>query len=426
MPPRSRLYPLAPIEAGTPFIESLTSYINRLARAYRINPRQLVAQEIIPSLGGSYRLSLRQLGPFVRFEAMNINGTGNVAIDWTTTLERLTLRSDLLYLNIRLWASELPMRGLMRATPAWCPQCYQEWLKDYLPVYQPLLWMLQVVTICQKHQTVIASSTLPIDHCTRCGTWLGTPSSVVADSEIDQDTIDWQKWVMGIIEELREASTTSGLLPWGDLRYGLAACRKILGGSKQLCQLVDVPDISLTRWITGKVMPSLENLLKLCYVLDLSPLQLMTNSSSTLEEALMAKSASRLPRPRIPTHLPQEQEEANNLEFIQAVLEGREAPHSVRQIERRFGLGKCILRSRYPHESPLVTAQYRAYRNEQARKRMEKINDEVRTATFSLHAQGIFPSQVRVSSMLTDPNWMIMPETRAALHAARHELGQEL
>jgi len=45
--------------------------------------------------------------------------------------------------------------------------------------------------------------------------------------------------------------------------------------------------------------------------------------------------------------------------------------------------------------------------------------------SLQLYAQGIFPSQSRVSFMLPDPNWMIMPETRAAWHAARHELGLE-
>ncbi len=39
MPPRSRLYCLAPLGMGTVEIESLTSYIQRLAWAYRVNPR---------------------------------------------------------------------------------------------------------------------------------------------------------------------------------------------------------------------------------------------------------------------------------------------------------------------------------------------------------------------------------------------------
>ncbi len=281
IPPRSRLYPLAPLGAGSPFIESLTSYINRLAWTYRINPRLLVAQEIIPNLGGSFRFPLRQLGPFSLFAAMSLNGIGEIPVDWSATLERLTTRSDLRFLNVHLWASELPARGLMRETPAWCSMCYQEWRNFDLPIYQPLVWMLQVVTVCLKHrqrlevqcpncqkrQAIIASSVLPGGHCSQCRVWLGTPSSVVAGDEIDQETFSWQEWIMNIIEELRGAGTTSGLLPWGNLRYGLSVSRKALKGAQKLSHITDIPKITLQSWITGKVMPSFVSLLKFCYVL---------------------------------------------------------------------------------------------------------------------------------------------------------------
>jgi hypothetical protein len=152
MPPRSRLYHFAPQGTGTPLIESLTSYINRLAWAYRINPRALVAQEIVPNLDGLYRLPRNQMGLFALTYAMSINGAGKTAVDWSAALERLTMRLDLRYLNVHLWASELPGRGLLRATPAWYPVCYEDWRNDDLPIYQPLLWMLQAVTICLKHR----------------------------------------------------------------------------------------------------------------------------------------------------------------------------------------------------------------------------------------------------------------------------------
>lgn len=170
-------------------------------------------------------------------------------------------------------------------------------------------------------------------------------------------------------------------------------------------------------------MPSLESILKLCYVLDLTPLQLMTDTSSTLEEAMKAESARRLPRPKRPASQPKEQ--VNTLAYLQAVLNGREAPHSVRWIERHLGLGRNTLRYHHPQETKLVAALYRAHLSERSKQRKERIESEVTTATFSLHAQGIFPSQARVSAMLSDPNWMIMQETRAALHAVRRQLGLE-
>ncbi len=64
MPPRSRLYCLAPLGMGTVEVESLTSYIQRLAWAYRVSSWVLVVQEVLPLYDGPYdlRSSPQRLG----------------------------------------------------------------------------------------------------------------------------------------------------------------------------------------------------------------------------------------------------------------------------------------------------------------------------------------------------------------------------
>jgi transcriptional regulator with XRE-family HTH domain len=437
LPARSRLYSLAPIGVGTLMGECLTSYVNRLAWMYRIGPHILATQEIIPKLASPHRLPPSNLSHNVPSDAMRINGAGEVAVDWSATLERLTMRTDLRYLNAHLWASGLPTRAFVRVTPVWCPVCYQEWHEDDFPIYQPLLWMFQVVTIClkhkkklesqcsncQRHQAIIASIAQPVGYCTACRIWLGTMSSGITDDEIDDDTFAWQEWVMSTIGDLSIVSESSKLPQWESIRFGLDICRKTIGGSKQLAHMLNVPEVSLSRWVNAKNMPSLESLLKLCYVLDLSPLQLMTSDPSNLEEAMKTKMNYRPPRNRNPSPLPKKQE--HTLELIQAVLDGREVPHSIRQIERRLGLGRNIVVYHYPEEAALVAAQYQAYCREKERQRIDHTRDEVRAATFSLYAQGIFPSRSRVFNMLSDPNRVFEPEARKAWHTARRELGLE-
>ena len=95
-----------------PLIESLMSYIHRLAWSYRVSARALVKREILPRLGDALyvRSSPQQLGGFGRCRAMSINGAGALAADWARTLERLTARTDLWQLTIRPWAAGLPIR----------------------------------------------------------------------------------------------------------------------------------------------------------------------------------------------------------------------------------------------------------------------------------------------------------------------------
>jgi hypothetical protein len=155
--------------------------------------------------------------------------------------------------------------------------------------------------------------------------------------------------------------------------------------------------------MSGPLMPSLENILKLCYVLDITPLQLMTGNSSTLEEAMKARDTSRLSRPKRFALQPKKQ--VNSLEYLQAVIDGREAPHSVRWIERYLGLGRDSLKNHHPEEKEVVCALHRAYLAERSRKRKEQIENEVTTATYKLHAQGIFPSELKV--LMLTPKWLI-------------------
>ncbi len=53
LPPRSRLYHLAPIGVGTPNVESLTSFVMRVAMAHCVGTGTVIAQEIAPLINKS-------------------------------------------------------------------------------------------------------------------------------------------------------------------------------------------------------------------------------------------------------------------------------------------------------------------------------------------------------------------------------------
>lgn len=422
----------------TPLTESLTSYINRLAWMYRVAPRILVAQEIVPHLGKSYhfRTSPYLLSAFCRSEAMSINGAGECALDWSETLTRLTMRENLLDLTLHPWAGKIPPQGFLREAPAWCPECYHEWRENRHTIYQPLLWMLQIVTVClrhrrrlyvrcfhcQKKQSVIATRIRP-GCCTQCMAWLGMPSDLRTEDEVNNETYDWQQWVLEIIEEFREASITCGSLPWEQLSKGLTLCSEIVGGTKQLATRTGSSKQLLSSWQHHKQTPSFERMLELCYVLDTSPLLLMTSNREALKDALLTSEGYRMPRNSDLSLRSVNREHA--LALIQAVLDGREAPMGVRQLERRLGLGARTLIYHFPQECPLVSSRYQVYRAEQARKRIEQGCSEIRQTTVKLYTEGTYPSAQRVASRLSEPGLMRTREGLTAWHATLRELGLE-
>lgn len=88
---RSRLYGLCPKGIDTPFVESLLSYLIRLAEVHAVHLGDLLAYEIAPILEKQYLLNSIERGGNRFYDgARTINGIGKNAEDMITTLEYLT------------------------------------------------------------------------------------------------------------------------------------------------------------------------------------------------------------------------------------------------------------------------------------------------------------------------------------------------
>ena len=438
MPPRSKLYCLAPLGMGTVEVESLTSYIIRLAWTYRVNPRLLVAQEILPELSKEHYIQAApsRLGSFSRTRSMSINGAGEVARDWAETLERLTMRSELRFLTLHSWAHGLPTWGLQRNIPQWCPCCYNEWREQELPVYQPLIWTLQSVTICLRHahplvercpfcqkaQSALAAKTVP-GCCTQCGRWLGSMPGV--EPEVDAAVLDWQGWVRSAVEELYLANRAFGSLPWDQVVPGIAACVEGVGGRRTLGRLMKASKMVFSSWLNGHRTPSFSYLLEIGYVLDLTPLQLMTVEPERLKKGLQSGMIYRqLPhaRHRMPAS---KGNVALMQQFIQSVLSGAIEPLPVRHVARHLGVGEKFLVGRFPQECAQITMHYQAYRAGRAKQRVTQECLEVRQAVLTLDKQGVAISRSQVAARLSNPHILRRPEGKATWHAICRERGLE-
>src|SRR5260221_9664144 len=126
--PRSRLYHLEPVGIGTPFVESLTSYVTRLAEAHCVSLRNLITHELLPLYGRSYlpRTTDDNNTSALWKDSPTLNGINPSTRDFVRVLEQLTLHDNLRFLTMLPWAEVLSCRYLVRRTKAWCPFCYQE------------------------------------------------------------------------------------------------------------------------------------------------------------------------------------------------------------------------------------------------------------------------------------------------------------
>ncbi len=356
---------------------------------------------------------------------------------WVKTLEQLTGRTDLRVLTADPWANGLPNWGFLRSAPVWCPACYQQWQEQGQPVYQPLLWAVQAVTICLRHrqplveqcpscqqkQSAIGAKAAP-GYCTQCGRWLGMQPAT--EDEIDAEELTWQQWVVRAIEELSAASMAFGLLPWDELAFGIDACVNAVGGTRQLGRIAGVPNMLFSGWRNRKRMPSLNYLLQVGYALDLSPLQLMTTEPKRLVETLREERVYRHP-PRVGRPASASKGDLSTIRaFLQIVLDGKVDPLPLRHVAHQLGVGEKFLAGRFPQECAQITAQYLEYRAERAKQRVMQECAEVRQAVRTLDNQGVALSRSQVAALLSNPNILRRPEGKATWQALCRERGLEL
>ena len=192
IPKRSRLYFLEPIGVGTPYTESISSYLTRLSQEHCVTPKKLIMGEIAPLiLGDKYHSEMLSKNVSTIFDNSDakpaINGMRDMTRSLVEALEKLTLRQDFKFLSSLTWKGIIKDRGLFRQNKAWCPKCFEQWRQEKKPIYEPLLWSFKDVNFCPQHhcqlkdrcpncdsQQRAISNSSRLGFCSQCKSWLGS------------------------------------------------------------------------------------------------------------------------------------------------------------------------------------------------------------------------------------------------------------
>lgn len=392
LPKRSYLYSLEPLGVGTPEVECLTSYVTRLAEAHSVATGVLMLQEIIPLLNEQYEFKTEQARLNYQYGHMNqsrskraLNGMGVMAASMVQVLEQLTLRSGLRSLTMLKWVNVLPTRGLLRPIRAWCPLCYYEWHKVGQVIRDPLIWTIEVVTVCPHHHQRLLYHCphchkpnrvwawhLRPGYCSDCGEWLGISPAVVSQEVLSKNELKWQLWVVNNIGELLAASQSlSSEPPKARVTQNIvASVNQVAQGSiSTFVRLLGKYKRSLREWHSGRQIPQLSNLLPICHFLEISLLDFLTGNIAIthldrLNTQLQGKQQSSRRRP------PKKVDSEKVRSILQAALE-ENPPPSMKDVLKR--LDKNCSEQVYPHFPDLYSAilsRYAAYKKAKSQEEM--------------------------------------------------------
>lgn len=429
----SSLYKLPPMNVSLANTESLISFLSRLSEAHCVPPGVLMESKVAPIINKAYGGgNLHQI-----YEATAaLNGTGVMASNLVHALQQLTQQNNLQFLTLLPWSNLLPSKNLLRRTRAWCPTCYESSHELGKGVYEPLAWSLKVVQMCPQHRQLLheicphcRQKNLPLawrsrpGYCSKCLRWLGSDKIESIDS-LSEDELKWALWTASAVGELIAAGPLLHLFPnKQQVALLLKTCVNIIanGNVAEFARRIQVPRHTLWLWCAGRNQPQLEALLRISYCLDIPLLKYLTLEAAEYKQLMLqrpvsASTASRAEAKQI--DLKQLEEDLKK-----TLLDHACPPPSMEEVARRLNSNRRTILQHLPEMCHAISAKYVFYRKAARLSSIQQCCQEVRVAVVSLYRQNLYPSEFRVSKLLTKPGFLRCEEVRVALKEAKAELG---
>lgn len=405
-----KLFSLQPIGIKTSMIESLTSYLARLAEEHCVTVGTLIGKVVAEELGKEYLLKSSKHGGSRFYEqGGSFNGLGRQSEDMSTALYNLTGR-DTSRLTLQYWRDLLPATDLLRKYKAWCPICLDEWKKRQQPIYEPLIWIFKAIKTCEIHNVhleircPLCDAEIPIlnrntrnGYCSFCGCWLGQNAHYINKESAHSS---WDHFVFSNVGDLLLNGSS---LP---INYFIVFIEHLIsatGGVITVSRYFDVSKSTVSEWHNGIHKPSLNMILKLCYSLKLNVLDLSQpftlpdkNKSERMANSIQKHQRRRIDWNHIEATL---KDIISHCEFYTP---------SVREVARKLDIDKRLLYYHFPLLCNAITKNYTSQIELMKSKRLEEGCNQIRVAVKNAYDAGEYPSRRIIEDTL--PSSMTLRE----------------
>ena len=436
VPPRSRLYHLEPIGIGTPYVESLTSFLMRLAQAHSLEVNTLVTKEISNYFDRKYLHENNNKGLSTLFnKGATLNSNGILASQLYQSLEQLTFRKDLSCLTLLAFNNVFSSRKLLRKSKAWCSVCYEQWQKAGKIIYEPLLWSFESITVCPRHFQPLANKcphcdlSVPwltgksqVGFCPKCDRWLGSfLSNQYSTSESDLAKSIWISQSLGNLISFIPSSLSSIHSENISKAFNLIIDVTCEGNIAAFAKIFNLPKNTVWMWCKSKSFPELRAILTVCYCLDISLFDFVTLKQQVFQSPRIAP--QRLPKsPRTKRASPKIFDRRTTEKYLVSILNSSERPLKMKEVSRRLNIDQRTIYGYFPNLCKAISAKYRKYQKQQTAERIQKCCQEVEQAVCNLHQAGEYPSEARVSQLISQPGYFRYKEVRKSLYRAMLDL----
>ena len=432
---------------GTPWMESLTSYLTRLAAAHHVHPRKLLSSECIPYLRRAAQAKTDELrrGAISAFldTSSVLNGFAPAAQQLVQGLTILTGRGDLHWLTLLPFQKIVSPMKLLRSGKAWCPQCFETWREQGKPIYEPLPWSLDILGLCPFHgqlqtrcpfqdcaQTSVAlTAQAQVGFCPWCNRWLGASAypQLKLRYRLPGGLRTWE-YQQRIARILGDVVANMPLLPYPLSRDKMMKIisssidRTFNGNYGQAASQFGTTESTLRGWLSGKRTLQIDSLLSICLSLDVSLVALLDGSArgaSVAQQSIAVQPVSKRP-PHESRKFPKRKVEKA---LREALLTPVDPPISLNKLAKCVGSTPDRISHHFPELSAQLTSSYQAYMRNKKEQTMLQNREDVYRAMLFLHENGMYPSRNRLKQVVRKPSIITRPNIIAFIKATLREMG---
>lgn len=405
---RSILYNIEPIGLGTGQVESLSSYLIRVAYEHNITVGHLFNKMVFPHMNKNYLERSSNYGGNRFYEgAKTINGYMENAIEVVGILEKLTSRNDLSNLTLLKLKEFISLRNLLKDSLAWCPDCIRNWKNDKKVIYYPLIWLVKPVKICKEHNRflidrchvckrnvdILRRQMIP-GYCPNCCSILSKGDET---NRVNQAEMNWEIFVYENMEELltlNPKQIDTKVFKSRFINELNSINEKYFKNSvASFSRYLNTPKSTLRYWLNGINFPSIENVLKVCFKLNKKILDLLLKSKKLDANIFQINDKQVINNKINHTRKPLNYDV---IEKKMIELSTMETPLSMNSVAKIVGRDRRVLYRNFPDLCKQISKRYNYYINERSMQRIKSLKEQIKLAFNELRNEGIYPSRRKI------------------------------
>ncbi|MBM6770539.1 helix-turn-helix domain-containing protein [Bacillus cereus] len=395
---RSALYSVEPIGKGTSYVESVTSYICRLAYIHHLTISALLLKKIYP-----YTLLTETRKVVKVHEGSYINGVGKIAQRYVTALEELTQRNDLNQLTLLNW-SKILNKSQINEYKRWCPKCIEDWKISGQKVYEPLIWHFKEVKICDIHEYKLQencprcernipyfSTYIRIGYCPYCQSDLGDMNYYEKTNY--GNIAELEKQVVEVYAQLIKSNFSLTAVP---LRSTVNHFfKRLLVDNKQIKHMDLARHMNIKRnriedWIYGNCLPSIEFWAKMHNLLGV-PINIFLLEDTDLS-SISTCLASQKRQINIKKRHQKDKNEIKDqlIRYLQTCEESGNII-SLSELAKIKGFSYYVASNHFPHLKSMITKRYKEFQKSKKENDVQKLGEELQKVSLdkSMYKWGV-------------------------------------